>query len=168
MKTNATNRAWHNATDLRIMARVNPGPFFAMRARTELSDAFESTDYCAEYQNETVTLNLYHPTPAGLAAWIEGHNGPTPAWLITAYNPGGEAASDRDNRARESLLDNLLDRAGLACLPAVNRDTAGSWPNEPGWLVAGLEEGMARQLGRRFGQAALVAVDRERVDLIWS
>lgn len=139
-----------------------------MRTRNDLNDAFESTDYCVQYQGDTVTLKLYQPTPEPLAGWVSAHNDAAPAWLITAYNPGGEAASETDNRARQYVLDALLDRHGLERLAAVNRDTGGDWPNEPGWLVAGLEEGRARHLARRFGQAALVAVDRERVDLVWS
>ena len=149
------------------MARVSPGPFF-MRERNELSNAFESTDYCVEHQGENVVLNLYRATPATLAEWISARNGAAPAWLITAYNPGGEAAAEADNRARHYVLDTLLDRHGFDRLAAVNRDTGGDWPNEPGWLVAGMEEGMARNLARRFGQVAIVAVDRQRVDLVWS
>lgn len=150
------------------MARVSPGPFFAMRARSDLNDVFASTDYCVEYHGQTITLNLYQPTPTALAEWVSARNGAAPAWLITAYNPGGEAASEADNRARQYVLDTLLDRHGVDRLAAVNRDTAGDWPNEPGWLVAGLEEGMARNMAQRFGQVAIVAVDRKRVDLVWS
>ncbi|HET7315338.1 DUF3293 domain-containing protein [Salinisphaera sp.] len=139
-----------------------------MREPTELTPAFESTDYCVEHRDETITLKLYQRTPQPLADWIAHYNGDTPAWLITAYNPGGEAVDAADNRARQYLLDALLDRHGLHCLPAVNRDTGGQWPNEPGWLVAGLEEGMARNLARRFGQAAVVSVSRETSSLIWT
>ncbi|WP_423820753.1 DUF3293 domain-containing protein [Salinisphaera sp. SPP-AMP-43] len=119
------------------------------------------------YGDQTITLNLGHPTPATLAQWVSRHNDTVPAWLITAYNPGGEVASDADNHAREHALAQLLERNELRCLRAVNRDTGGNWPNEPGWLVAGLEEGMARSLGRRFGQAAIVSVQVQSVDLIW-
>ncbi|MGN8157247.1 DUF3293 domain-containing protein [Salinisphaera sp. RV14] len=138
-----------------------------MRQRSELSNTFQSTDYCVEYRGENIVLNLYRATPATLADWVSVRNGATPAWLITAYNPGAEAAAAVDNRARHQVLDTLLKRRGFDRLAAVNRDTAGDWPNEPGWLVAGMEEGMARNLARRFGQVAIVAVDRARVDLVW-
>lgn len=138
-----------------------------MRARSDLNNVFANTDYCVEHPDETVTLHLNQPTPKVLAEWIAAHNGPAPAWLITAYNPGGEAAPGADNRARHARLDTLLARHGLRRLAAVNRDRSGDWPDEPGWLVAGLEEGMARSLAQRFGQAAIVAVDRHRVGLLW-
>lgn len=138
-----------------------------MRSQSELNSAFHETDYCVEYDEQTITLNLGQPTPDKLAEWVRRHSGDTPAWLITAYNPGGEAAADTDNHAREHVLAQLLDRDELRCLRAVNRDTGGDWPNEPGWLVAGMEEGMARGLGRRFGQAALVSVAPAGLGLVW-
>lgn len=138
-----------------------------MRSPAELTPAFETTDYCVEHSGKTNRLKLYQAPPAALADWIAGRNAATPAWLITACNPGGQAISEALNRARADRLAALLDRQGLRRLPAINRDTAGSWPDEPGWLVTGLEEGIARSLAQRFSQAAIVAVSRELIDLVW-
>lgn len=134
---------------------------------SRLGAAFRSADYCVEHDGETRILNIGLPAPPALAAWIERHNGRRPAWLITAYNPGGEPRDDAANRAHAWVLTETLERCAIRRLSATNRDPAGNWPDEPGWLVAGLEEGRARHLARRFGQAAIVAVRATQVDLLW-
>lgn len=148
------------------MARVGTRAFF-MDGKDNLRSVFESAEYCIEFEEELVALELSRPVPDRVTAWLKRYNGGRSSWLITAHNPGGVVTSPDDNRAQHERLDALLDRSGLYRLPSINRDPADEWPDEPGWLVAGLEEGLARSLGRRFGQAALVAVSCERAELIW-
>lgn len=138
-----------------------------MRSRFELTAAFEATDYCVDYQKQIFILHPGCPPLDAISSWVAAHNGAAPAWLITACNPGGEAISEIKNRALVETLDAQLNRAGLHCLTAVNRDPTGNWPDEPSRLIAGLEEGMARTLARRFGQAAIVAVRHNSVELAW-
>lgn len=138
-----------------------------MRTKLELNKAFMATNYCVEYDGHVIVLNPTEPTPAELRPWLTSHVGAGSAWLVTAHNPGGELARAPRNRTRTWLLDMLLSRHGITCLPAVNKDPAGHWPDEPGWLIAGLEEGHLRCLAVRLGQAAVLAVGSNTVALLW-
>jgi Protein of unknown function (DUF3293) len=77
-----------------------------------------------------------------------------PCHVVTAYNPGGRAAADVDNRAAARALgaDSRLD--GLIVLPSVGGHPDGEWL-EPGVAVIGLCRQQARALGRAYGQLAV-------------
>lgn len=145
----------------------SPGRLPSMRSKTELAGAFAATDYRVEHGGRVITLHLGEPPPSQLVDWIVAWAGSSTAWLITGCNPGAEMVSRAENEARCRVLGTMLNRSGVSRLPAVNHDPKGLWPDEPGWLVAGLEEGMARNLARRFGQAAIVAVRAGDANLIW-
>jgi hypothetical protein len=74
--------------------------------------------------------------------------------VVTAYNPGGRAAADVDNRtaARALVADPRLD--GLMLLPSFGGHPDGAWL-EPGVAVIGLSRHQARALGRAHGQLAV-------------
>jgi Protein of unknown function (DUF3293) len=77
-----------------------------------------------------------------------------PCHVVTAYNPGGRAAADADNRAAARALraDSRLD--GLMVLPSFGGHPDGAWL-EPGVAVIGLCRRQARALGRAYGQLAV-------------
>ncbi|MFJ3716996.1 DUF3293 domain-containing protein [Streptomyces sp. NPDC090057] len=97
------------------------------------------------------------PRPSGTAegAFPAAADGAT-IHVITAWNPLGRTASDRDNgRAQSRLLDELR-RRGLPWWPAVGGDAGGAHREESVALV-GLSDHAARDLGRRFDQDAIFA-----------
>lgn len=81
------------------------------------------------------------------------------AAIITAYNPFGQVRSDRANVRASALLAGLL-RSGdyTGVLPTVHIDALGIHPEERGFLVPGIPERIARTLGVRFGQDAIVLI----------
>jgi hypothetical protein len=87
-----------------------------------------------------------YPDPAG-----------RPIYVITAHNPGGQVASDKDNARAEALLADELGQRGLTWWPAAGGDP--SWTHvEPGAAVLGLDEADAVALGAAFGQDAIFVV----------
>lgn len=78
------------------------------------------------------------------------------AAFITAYNPYSKLHSDDENRAfnEELILD--LNRLNITAIPGVGQDPAGKWPGEPSLLALGIEEDLARQLGNKYEQNAIV------------
>jgi Protein of unknown function (DUF3293) len=109
------------------------------------------------------------PPPADSAARL-GFD--WPCHVLTAYNPGGRAAAEVDNRAAARALraDPRLD--GLILLPSFGGHPDGAWL-EPGVAVIGLSRHQAQVLGQAYGQLAVyeldgpirrvVACDRDRV-----
>jgi hypothetical protein len=81
----------------------------------------------------------------------------TPWAYLTAWNPGSRRLPEAENRIRGAELEAKL-RAACACiLPGKGKDPEGQWPEEVGFLAVGLEAARAKELGREFGQYALLA-----------
>jgi hypothetical protein len=92
--------------------------------------------------------------------------------VLRAYNPGGSAAAEVDNRAAARALwaDPRLE--GLMLLPSFGGHPDGAWL-EPGVAVIGLSRHQAQVLGQAYGQLAVyelegtirrvVACDRDHV-----
>jgi hypothetical protein len=137
-----------------------------------LKQAFAATRYQVALDGKWLTLTTGAPCPEPLAAWLRAQGSPI-AWLITAYNPGARMLAATTNAARHAVLRDWVAQRGLACLDSVNVDPtqkwpSDPWPDEPGLLIAGLEEDLARALAGRFGQLAMLAVRPDApVALVW-
>ncbi len=82
-----------------------------------------------------------------------GHKG----WAyVTAFNPNGEAASEAENQRAQARLEHELGTRGFQCYPGVGKADVGDWPPEVSVLILGISEAQALELGRRYGQAAIV------------
>jgi hypothetical protein len=90
-------------------------------------------------------------------------------WVyITACNPGSRHLPDAENASRMFELESRLRT--LPCVICHGRGvgTIGDWPPEPSLLVLGLSEDQGLELGRSFGQAAIVVGRRgEPARLLW-
>jgi hypothetical protein len=82
---------------------------------------------------------------------------PLPArWaFVTAYNPMSCPKDDAENRARDAALGEAIRAAGLAAARAEGRAPEGDW-REPGWALLDAARDAALDLGRRFGQRAIL------------
>ncbi|GAB3683544.1 DUF3293 domain-containing protein [Salinisphaera aquimarina] len=134
----------------------------------DIQTLFASACYRVTLPSGFADLRIDAPCPDTLACWLARHAGSTPAWLITAHNPRAQLLDASVNRARATVLEHYATTRHLVALECVNQDPADAWPDEPGLLIAGLEEGMARALGRRFAQLAIVEVRiAQSVRLLW-
>lgn len=137
--------------------------------RAQLANAFKATDYFVQNGAGWQRINIDNPCPDTLSKWLAAHcTGPC-AWLVTACNPGAEPSDEPANRQRDAALRACLDAAGHRYAAADSRALDGRWPNEPGVCVVDMDEGLARALALRFGQAAFVAVPVDGpVQLLWT
>ena len=76
--------------------------------------------------------------------------------FITAWNPGSIALDTAENRCRMTNLSGRIALLGLPMLEGEGVGTGGDWPPEPSFLVLGIGESAAVELGRAFGQVAIV------------
>ena len=103
----------------------------------------------AEYRVGPVTLKVGEP------AEFSADNQP---WAyLTAWNPASQLCPDDENRKNQERLELKLQDLGLACIAGVAHDPGGAWQDEEGVLVIGLSQSAAIELGREFGQNALLA-----------
>ena len=135
----------------------------------DLRTAFEATDYRVFLDGDSHVLRIGAPCPEPIAKWLRHRAFALCGWLITAYNPNAQQI-DRDlNHARDVLLRDWANRRATCWLDTVNEDPSGDWPDEPGVLVAGIEEGAVRSMAMRQEQVAIVQIcSRAGAHLVWS
>lgn len=86
---------------------------------------------------------------------------------LTAWNPGSKPLPRLENRNRQFELESLLCDERVTTVPGTARDPAEEWPDEEGVLVLGLSRERAVELGRTFGQnAVLIGVGEGPVQLV--
>jgi hypothetical protein len=84
------------------------------------------------------------------------------AAFITAYNPMSVPRPDPANRAADRALRRALAAGGWRWWPGEGADPDGRWRPEPSYLVLAMGPSAARLMARRFGQAAIVILARDR------
>lgn len=84
------------------------------------------------------------------------------AALITACNPGGELKTVSENRVAMMQLRSELRGRCARVLDAENSGAGGDW-NEASLLVLGLARIAALELGRRWGQNAILYAGADAV-----
>jgi len=89
-----------------------------------------------------------------------------PLYMITGWNPGGEASPLESNERANAQLAQLLEEAGYRIWPAVGADPSSEW-REPGFMVEGADRSSMRALGRSFGQVAIFEGDSSGVRIVW-
>ena len=88
--------------------------------------------------------------------------------IITPCNPASRQLSTAGNQERVERLARAVALTGLRSAPTVNRDPSGRWPDEAGFLLVDPPPGLAEDLGRRYGQSAILVVDRGQAPrLLW-
>lgn len=131
-----------------------------------LLDAFNATRY--RVVDCDCVIRIGQPMPESLAAWLSERGQGHTVWLITADNPQAQPTNATVNAARRAVLAALLDRPWLHTRQTLHEDPRHAWPDEHGWLIAGLDAGLACALGRRFAQAAMVTLSqRQPARLVW-
>jgi hypothetical protein len=134
--------------------------------RTELEAAYRATDYCVAFPDTPFTLRINEPSPA-VDALLEQYAAEHWAYL-TACNPDSRQLKGDENDRRQSELEQRLSDAGYVYFPGAGVGATGDWPPEPSFLVLGISEADAADLGRMFGQRAVVVGQRGAAPrLLW-
>lgn len=118
--------------------------------------AYRATDYVLT--RPPATLHVGESSPA-LDAELDRH-GATRAIVITACNPWSQILAPADNAMRMQLLHHELQAAGHPTSAAEGRDRLGQWPAEASLLAIGTTPAQDDSLLHRYGQHALVAIER--------
>jgi hypothetical protein len=86
----------------------------------------------------------------------------TPLFVLTAHNPASVILDDAVNDARNAVLLDQIEAAGLTVYPAIGKSPDGSW-FEPGFALSGADLATAIDLGREHGQNAIFEVLPDRL-----
>lgn len=90
-------------------------------------------------------------------------HGVSSSLYITAWNPASRALAREENEARQRRLVAVVESRELAWLEGFGEDPEGKWEGEPSLLVLGADMNLATELGREFGQCAVVYSDHDAV-----
>ncbi len=83
--------------------------------------------------------------------------------FLTAWNPGSRRRANEINQAAQSELEATLRAAGFSLFAGVAVDPTGDWPEEESVLVLGIPRERAEQLGRHYGQNAILSIGADAV-----
>jgi hypothetical protein len=128
----------------------------------ELLEAYTLTVYTIAGSEGSLTLHVGHRSD-WLARELGTHNASCAAF-VTAYNPGSELQPDASNRLRNAELLRTIQGRPYLVVDAIAPD--GRWPVEKGYLVFGLEKESALNIGKAFGQVAILWAGADAVPAI--
>lgn len=120
----------------------------------KLEDAYLNTSYWVEEVNRSFKIRVGKSNPQlenllttyGATSWA----------YITAYNPRSVSLTAEENERRHAQL--LQQAQGLGCRTISGHGVGddGMWPPEKSLFILEIEREEARELGRRFGQNAII------------
>ena len=118
-----------------------------------LLQAYLNTDYQV-YPTPSQTLHIrinQHNTE--LDQFLKGHQ----YWAyITAWNPNSKALPAAENEQRNQALVKELAAKGFTYYPGKGVPNEGDWIPEASFLILDLSKNDALQIGRKYGQKAIV------------
>src|ERR1043166_1128961 len=107
-----------------------------------LEAAYRATDYRAG----DITIRIGELAAVDADCWT----------FLTACNPGSIRQPSAANAEHMARLEEAVHAAGFKFLSGEGVGRDGSWPPEPSLLILDIDEATARELARRYGQAAIV------------
>jgi hypothetical protein len=120
--------------------------------------AYRATNYIVFDDGLEIVLRIEEINPAADALLMR--HGAEQASVITAWNPHSVPSSDAENEPRQNELWHWIAQHHLFALPAEGRDPSGQWSAEESFLIFDITPQAAEELGRRFGQNAIVSISR--------
>ncbi|MGI8422817.1 MAG: DUF3293 domain-containing protein [Chloroflexota bacterium] len=142
---------------LRILAR-QVGTLDAIS--NGLWSAYDNTVFRATVEGNDIQIRPGTNDPA-LDRVLEARGVSTWAY-ITAWNPGSHELSRQENDVRHERLKNDVVSFGLESFEGMGEPDDPKWQPERSLLVLGLHEREALNIGRRYGQNAIVVGETGR------
>lgn len=124
----------------------------------ETIQAYLETHYRVRSDAAT-TLKVGETNPT-LATLHEAHHTECSAF-ITACNPFSHSSSDDFNATRQQALADELKQLGFTFIDGIGQHPSNNWPGETSFLVLGVSLELAKALGTRYGQNAIVWSDAD-------
>ena len=121
-----------------------------------LWEAFRATVFRAEAGGRQIAIRVGEPECESLRETMDDC-GATRWAYITAWNPNGEDRPPEENRIANAKLRQELESRGLPFFEGAGEpEPPSDHEPEASYLVLGIERSTAIELGRRFGQVAIV------------
>ncbi len=119
-----------------------------------LIQAYLGTTYRAETNGGVITLKIGAASRSITTLFVESQVGS--AAFITAENPYSAPQPSAVNAERQRQLGDDLSAMGITYFPGEGQGEDPSWPAEASFLALGIDREAASDLGRKYGQNAIV------------
>jgi hypothetical protein len=116
--------------------------------------AYEATRFRAQIPTGTIEIRIGKVCPE--LDQVCKDNGSTSWCFITAWNPGTERPELEENDRRNIALRSDLTAVGCEVYDGCGVGEDPSWKPEESFLALGISEEDGAELGRRYGQYAIV------------
>jgi len=120
----------------------------------ELVRAYLATKYCASTLRGEISILIGDQHPA-LDSLLEEH-GASEWAFITAWNPYSEEIDPAENAARHKALTQKVSELGYLAYEGAGIPDDTDWQPEASLLILGIDATAAVELGKKFGQNAIV------------
>jgi uncharacterized protein DUF3293 len=125
-----------------------------MSHRLELLAAYRNTDFTIYAPDGELVMRCEQESDA--IDELVRTFGKTNCAFITAQNPGSVKLGVFENAQRHRELVHEVNRIGYPHFPGRGVGRASSWDPEESVFIVGIPRGEAQELGRAFGQIAIV------------
>ena len=85
------------------------------------------------------------------------------AAFITAFNPYSQELSSQENKDRNHKLEELIQSLGFDYIHGEGKCGDGDWDGEKSFLIFGISEEQASEIGKEFEQNAIVWCDKDAI-----
>lgn len=138
-----------------------PGGGFEPQISQALIQAYLGTAYSAQTAVGRITLKIGVRSDEIVSLFAA--SGRDCAAFITAENPYSEPQTPATNSERQRRLGNELAALDFTHFPGEGQGEDPNWPAEASFLALGLRREEASDLGRKYGQNAIVWVGADGV-----
>ena len=116
--------------------------------------AYRITDYCVDGELEAFTLRIGIKSDSLLRLYKE--TGVNCGMFITAFNPFGHEQSGEANETEHARLGDELGALCHIVVEGAGDAPSGDWPVEKSFFALGIDSPVARRLGIKYHQDAIV------------
>lgn len=121
---------------------------------SDLWEAYKATAFKAETPFGLLSIRVGNVEPGLEALLAENLAGD---WaFITAHNPGSQPLDEAENTLRHARLVAEISQRSYPCFPGRGVGDDSTWQPEESLLVIGMSRDEAIEVGRMFGQNAVV------------
>jgi hypothetical protein len=85
------------------------------------------------------------------------------AAFITAFNPYSQELSNQENKDRNHKLEELIQSLHFDYIHGEGKCDDGDWDGEESFLIFGISENQASEIGKEFEQNAIVWCDKDAI-----
>ncbi len=116
--------------------------------------AYEAASYWVDFPDGRIVLKIGQPFVS-----FDGFDGRIRLAIVTACNPFSEVLEDAENDARQALLVEAVEAAGLEWFHAAGVDTQEKWAPEPSLAILDPSDQQLDSWMEAFEQNAVVVAD---------